>query len=158
MHSHLRGVLIPVLAITTVMVLGGCKDETAPETHHPVSVRLFDATTGAELTPNVQLASGATTRVRVRFHAADGDSISGIEADHYTALTFNPPTFATVAAVVGQNFQIDVTVAAAPAVTAQLTVGYGHDVNADDDSFGPFTVTATVNATGLQAPVARVHR
>jgi len=145
MHSHLRGALIPVLAITTVIVLGACKDETAPETHHPESVRLFDATTGAELTPNVQLPSSATTRVRVRFHAADGDSISGIEADHYTALTFNPPAFATVAAVVGHNFQIDVTVAAAPAATAQLTVGYGHDANADELSSGPFTVTATAS-------------
>jgi len=97
MHAHLRGALIPVLAITTVIVLGACKDETAPETHHPESVRLFDATTGAELTPNVQLPSSATTRV-------------------------------------------------------------GHDANADELSSGPFTVTATVNMTGLQAPVARVHR
>ena len=85
-----------------------------PDEHVPHSAKLFGPT-GTELTPD-------------------------IESDHYASLTFAPGTPGTVRAVAGKRFTLDVTTQNA-AGTGSVTVGFGHDVQADEASFGPFAVT-----------------
>ena len=99
------------------------------------------------------LATGVTTRVEVHYYDADGDDISDeLIAEHFTSLTFDPGTFATVSSVTDAKFQRDILVNVAIGGTAALTVGYGHDEAADSKSFGPYTVTAT------GAPAVRTAR
>ena len=119
-------------------VVSAC-DEMAPEEgHHPHSAKLFVG--GTELTPDIVLVANGPVRVEVRFFAEDGDDISdAIEVDHFTSLTFTPGTLATVTDVLGASFQKNLAVGA-PA-TGTVTIGYGHDAAADEESFGPFTVT-----------------
>jgi hypothetical protein len=135
-----------VLATTAfAFTLAACSSEEAPAGHStPESVKLFDAETHTELPQPYTLVSGATTRVEVHYYDADGDDISNeLIAEHFTSLTFDPGTFATVSSVTDAKFQRDVLVNAAIGGTAMLTVGYGHDEAADSRSFGPFTVAAT---------------
>ena len=136
------------LMLTTAafaFALAACSDDEAPAGHGtPESVKLFDATTHTELPQPYALVSGATTRVEVHYYDADGDDISNeLLAEHFTSLTFDPGTFATVSSVAAAKFQRDVLVNAAIGGTAALTVGYGHDEAADSRSFGPFPVAAT---------------
>lgn len=128
--------------------LAACSDDEAPAGHStPESVKLFDAETHTELPQPYTLPSGMTTRVEVHFYDADGDDINDeLIAEHFTSLTFDPGTFATVTSVTDAKFQRDVLVNADPAATAQLTVGYGHDEAADTRSFGPYPVTASEGA------------
>ena len=128
-------------AAALLLFAGGCSDdETAPEEGHtPASARLFGPT-GTELTPAFTLAQGQTLRIEIRYYAADGDLITGIESEHYSRLTFTPGTLVTVAAVSGQRFFWDVTAATA-AGGGSIMVGYGHDAEADEHTFGPFGVT-----------------
>jgi hypothetical protein len=70
----------------------------------------------------------------------DGDHIHDLEDGHFSSLTFSPAGLATIAAVAGEPFMVDVTPQAAPGA-GNVTVGYGHDAAADEDSFGPFAVT-----------------
>lgn len=145
MRVALRGSLMASLVATAFIGGLACKDESPAEDHEPESAKLFNATSGAELTPTIQLLHGATTRVRVVFYAADGDSIN-LPPGHFTRLTFTPGTFATVDTVAGQRLHRDVLVNAAAAATATLSIGYGHDSLADELTFGPFNVAATVAA------------
>lgn len=135
----MRRILLATAAI--VFLAAACGgDEAGPEAGHtPAAAKLFGPN-GAELTPNVTLAQGQTVRIEVRFFAADGDQITGIETEHYSSLTFAPGTLATAAAVAGQHFFWDVT-AASTAGGGSVSVGYGHDVDADELTFGPFAVT-----------------
>jgi len=129
--------LAGLLALTAV---AGCGTEPAAEDHTPASARLF--TTTGEITSNVVLTPGVTTRIEVRFYHDDGDQITDIEAEHYASLTFSPSTLAAVTAVSGHHFQFDVTPVASGA-TGTVSVGYGHDSAADELSFGPFSVSVT---------------
>jgi hypothetical protein len=95
---------------------------------------------GAAATPGITIAAGQTVRVEVEFVDADGDHIHGLEDGHFTSLTFSPAALATVAAVAGEPFMFDVT-AQGTAGTGSVMVGYGHDAAADEDAFGPYTVT-----------------
>lgn len=150
MKSLYRRLVLPVLAVS--LTLTACSDsneEPAEEGHTPASARLFIADTDTELTPDIALVAGATTRVEVRFYHDDGDLID-IPAGHQTKITFANGAFATVASVAGEVLQRDVTVNAAAAATTTVTVGYGHDADADELSFGPFDVTAVA-----PPPVAR---
>lgn len=129
------------LLVAAAVVLAGCSsDETGPEEGHtPVDVALF-VVGGAELTPDVTLAAGQTVRIEARFLNDEGEVIDGIEGSHFASLAFSPEALATVAEVAGRTFAFDVT-AQATAGTGGLTVGYGHDEEADELSFGPFAVT-----------------
>ena len=133
--------LVPFIAVA----VAGCSDDEAPAGSHgtPATVRVFNVADGSELTEPLQLPAGATTRVEVRFYDADGTLLNqDLAAEHHTSLTFAPAEFATAAEVTGEVFQRDVTVAASGGATATVTVGYGHDVAADERSFGPFDVHA----------------
>ena len=145
MHSHsshratARLMAVPMLAL--VLALGACNSDEAAapaHTHTPASARLF--VNDVDETANLTLAADASTRVVVKFYAADGDVITGIEADHFASLTFTPGTLATAVEDAAAHFEFDVTGQAAPG-TGTVVVGWGHDAAADDLSFGPFDVT-----------------
>jgi hypothetical protein len=144
-----------ILATTAfAFTLAACSSEEEPGGGHdtPESVKLFDAATHTELPQPYALPSGATTRVEVHFYNSHGEDINDeLIAEHFTSLTFDPGTFATVSSVTDLKFQRDVLVNADPGATSQLTVGYGHDEAADSRSFGPYTVTASE-----AAPAARI--
>lgn len=146
-------VLKLILATTAfAFTLSACSDTEAPAGHStPESVKLFDAETHTELPQPYALPSGTTTRVEVHYYDADGEDINDeLIAEHFTSLTFDPGTFATVTSVTDAKFQRDVLVNADPGATSQLTVGYGHDEAADSQSFGPFTVTASEGAPAVR--------
>lgn len=135
--TRLRWTLTLALCCT---VLGACSNTEDPgDAHMPAAAKLFNST-GTELTPNLQLAQGATIRVEVRFFADDGDLLTGLDTEHYALLTFAPGSLVTVAPVAGQRFFFDLTAQSAPG-TGTVMVGFGHDTLADEFSFGPFGVT-----------------
>jgi hypothetical protein len=129
--------------LLAVLTFAACDDdETGPEEGHtPTDVALF--VEGVEVIDDLILPAGEPVRVEVRFLDDEGEEITGIEDDHHTALTFTPSTLASVASVDGQNFQKDVTGQGDPS-TGTVLVGYGHNEDADELSFGPFDVTIAV--------------
>lgn len=129
-----------------LLAIAGCDDsnETPPEENHtPASAALVvDGNPVAE-GETVVLVSGASVPVEVKFYHDDGDEITGIEDDHFARLTFTPEAIATSQDVQDQHFHKTVT-AAGQIGTGSVTVGYGHDEEADQLTFGPFTVTVVV--------------
>lgn len=140
-RSMARLAIAPMMALA--LTLGGCSDEAvAPEeSHTPASVKLF--VNDVDVTANLVLGTNEVTRVEVRYYAADGDLITGIEDHHHTALVFDPVTLATTENVVDFNFRKDVT-GQATAGTGTVMVGYGHEAAADELTFGPFPVSVVV--------------
>ncbi len=139
---------LPWLSVTVAtLILSACGgDESGPEEGHtPADAALFVG--GVEVTDNLLMPAGGTLRVEVRFLDDEGEVITGIDDDHHAALTFSPSGLATAASVDGENFQKDVT-ARAELGAGTVTVGYGHDEDADELSFGPFT--ATVGAISIR--------
>lgn len=132
--------ILAPLSLAALVAFGACNSDEAPTEpgHTPSSVKLF--VDSVEVSANLALAQGATTRVEVRFYDAHGDQITGIEDHHHTALVFTPSTLATTDSVPGYHFFVDVTAQNA-AGTGTVMAGYGHDVDADDLTFGPFPVT-----------------
>ena len=138
-----------VATVAFAFTLAACSSDEVSGGHGtPASAKLFLTASNTELPVPSELPSGTTTRVTVHFFDADGNDISEelIESGHYTSLTFAPASFATAAGVTGQVFQRDVTVYADPGTDADVVVGYGHDAAADEDSFGPYAVTAGAGA------------
>jgi hypothetical protein len=146
-----------MLATTAfVFTLAACSDDEAPPEGHgsPESVQLYDGETGTALPQPYALPSGTTTRVEVVFFDADGENInSELEPEHFSSLTFDPASFATVTPVAGEKFLYDVLVNADPGATAAATVGYGHDEAADESTFGPYTVTASEGAPAVRTAI-----
>ena len=145
------------LLATTVafaFTLAACSsDETGGEGHGtPETVKLFDTATNTEMTVPYELPSGTTTRVTVHFYDSDGDDISQelIDTGHFTKLTFGSVAFATNAPVTGEVFQRDVTVFADPTETSTVTIGYGHNADADDLSWGPYATVAGAGPATLR--------
>jgi hypothetical protein len=147
MLIHLAEAMTMRYALTAVfaLALAACGDDEAPaeEGHHPHSAALFVA--GTEVTDALILPAGETVRVEIRFFDDQGDQITGIEAEHFAALTFAPATLATTQDVESNHFQKDVT-AQGGVGTGTYMIGYGHDEAVDEESFGPFAVS--VVATG----------
>lgn len=134
-----RLMTVPMLVLC--LGVGACNSDEAAapaHTHTPDSAKLF--VNDVDETANLTLAAGASTRVVVKFYAADGDEITGIEADHFASLTFAPGTLATAVEDAAAHFEFDVTAQAASG-TGTVVVGWGHDAAADELSFGPFDVT-----------------
>lgn len=135
-----------MLATTAfAFTLAACSSDEEPGGGHdsPESVKLFNAATNEELPTPYTLPSGSTTRIEVHYYNAHGDDINDeLIAEHFTSLTFDPGSFATVTSVTDAKFQRDVLVNAEPGTTSQLSVGYGHDEAADSRTFGPYPVTA----------------
>jgi hypothetical protein len=137
------GFTAALLASLTIVACGD-DDETAPEEGHtPHGAALF--VYGLDASAGLVLAAGSPVRVEVRFVDDQGGVITGIEPDHHSALTFTPAELASVTSVTGHNFQKDVTSQSTPA-TGTVMVGYGHDEQADELSFGPFPVTVVASA------------
>jgi hypothetical protein len=152
MKAHTLRLLLATTAFA--FTLAACSsDESGPEHGTPASVKLFDTETNSELQP-IELPASATTRVTVHFYDADGDDISQelIDTGHFTSLTFGSVAFATSAPVAGEVFQRNVTVFADPLEASTVTVGYGHDEEADDLAFGPYPVTAVEGAPLVRRP------
>jgi hypothetical protein len=120
-------------------------DESGPEEGHtPASAKLFIE--GVDVTNGLTLTAGQTVRAEVKFYSDEGDEITGIEEEHFSALTFTPVGLVTTADVEGEHFQKDLT-AQGTVGTGQYTIGYGHDVDADELTFGPHDVTVVVTAS-----------
>ena len=134
-------------AASVALALGGCSDgETGPEeAHTPVRAAVF--VNGLNASDHLLLPAGEAVRVEIRFYDDEDVEITGIDDDHFAAITFTPGDFAAVADVAGEHFQKDVTGGAALG-TGTFIVGYGHDQAADEELFGPFdaTVVATAEA------------
>lgn len=136
-RSMAAALLAPL--VLCAAALGGCSsNETGPDVHTPTSVKLF--VNGVDVTANLILPAGATTLVVVKFYDQHGDEMTTIETEHFSTLTFTPAALATPADVADHHFQHNVT-AQASAGAGTVMVGFGHDAMADEDSFGPFTVT-----------------
>jgi hypothetical protein len=118
----------------------GCGDnEVEPPGHSsPVAARLV--VNGVEIDDGgtLTLTTGAAVEIEVRLLDVHGDVVEGIEDDHHVKLNFDPAELATSADVVGHNFRKTVTAQAGEGGT--LSVGYGHDADASEKSFGTFYV------------------
>jgi len=134
-----------VLSLVLALFVAACDSNEAPpeEGHHPHSAALF--LDGVDVTDDLVLPAGETVRVEVRFYDDVGNQITGIEDEHFAALTFTPSTLATTADVDGNHFLKDVT-AQGEIAEGTYSIGYGHDAAADEESFGPYAVR--VVATG----------
>jgi hypothetical protein len=120
-------------------------DETGPtEDHTPVRYEvLID---GQAATAPYTFTVGQTARVQLKFFNAADEDLDDVESSHFGGLTFNPPTMATVARVIGHNYQLDVTADDEGAGT--LTVGYGHDEAAAEQQFPAEDVNVVPDAGG----------
>jgi hypothetical protein len=138
--------------LLTVLVFAACgDDETAPEEGHtPDAAALF--VNGTDVSAGLSLPAGEVVRVEVRF-LHEGEVVTGIEDDHHAGLTFTPETLAAVASVADHNFQKDVTGQSASGA-GSVMVGYGHDEEADELSFGPFPVTVVAAGVGTAPRIA----
>jgi hypothetical protein len=137
--------LSPAL-LSGLLAIAACSDNEAPpeEGHTPATAALVVDGNPVDQGGQVVLVAGTTVPVEVKFYHDDGDEITGIEAEHFAKLTFTPETLATSEDVPDQHFHKQVT--AGPDIgSGSITVGYGHDEEADELTF-PFTVT--VVATG----------
>jgi hypothetical protein len=147
MLTHLAEVMTMryALAVVLALALAACGSDEAPpeEGHHPRSAAVF--IDGNEVTDALVVPAGETVRLEVRFFDDQGDEITGIEDEHFAALSFTPTTLVTIADVPDHHFQKDVT-GQGEIGTGTYLIGYGHDEAADEESFGPFPVS--VVATG----------
>ena len=147
MKARTLAFMLAVTAFAFTASACSSDEDTGGGHDSPESVKLFNAATHEELPTPYTLPSGSTTRIEVHYYNAHGDDINDqLIAEHFTSLTFDPGTFATVSSVTDAKFQRDVLVNAEPGATAQLSVGYGHDEAADSRTFGPFEVTASGGA------------
>ena len=144
-----RFTLRSTTALLAALAFAACDDdETGPEEGHtPVGAALF--VDGVDRSDELLLPAGGTVRVEVRFLDDEGEVITGIEDEHHAGLTLTPATLGTVASVTDQNFQKDVTAQATPG-TGTVMVGYGHEDDADELSFGPFDVTVVASTEARQ--------
>jgi len=145
MQTPVARMTAPLLMVAPMLglalALGACNSDQAAapaHDHTPASAKLF--VNDVDETANLALTAGASTRVVVKFYAADGDEITGIEADHFASMIFTPGALATPVEDPAAHFEFDVT-AQATAGTGTVVVGWGHDAAADELSFGPFDVT-----------------
>jgi hypothetical protein len=141
MTKFARTLVRSTLALALAVGAGACDSEETGPTH--ATVESAKIVVNGTVTPSggtVTLPKGQTTRVEVQFFDADGARVTGLETTHFAKLTFEPAALATAADVSGNNIVKDVTTQATPG-TGTITVGYGHDAEADEKSFGPFNVT-----------------
>lgn len=138
-----------VLIGSTALALlsGACGgDETAPavEDHVPASYQVF--INDNQVTPPFTFTSGQTVRLRLKFFNAAAEDLDEVETSHFGGLTFDPASLATAIRVADHHYQFDVTGEAVGSGT--VTVGFGHDDEADETTFPP----ADVSVTGIPGP------
>ncbi|MEA2725208.1 MAG: hypothetical protein QOH59_2979 [Gemmatimonadales bacterium] len=128
------------LPATLGLSLGaGCGSTEAPTLTDHAAVTYDLMVNGTPVTAPYAFIAGQTVRVRIRFFNAEQQDLDAVEGEHFGGLTFDPASLATVARVVGHNFQFDVT-GGTPG-TGTLQVGYGHDDLADEVTFDPEAAT-----------------
>jgi hypothetical protein len=127
-----------------VSVLAACgADETLPaEDHTPVSYTI--TVDGAPASAPYTFTADQTALVQIEFQNQAGESLDDVESEHFAGLTFQPTTLATAVRRADHHFQFDVT--GGTAGTGTLTVGFGHDDAAAEESFPAAAVT--VNPSG----------
>jgi hypothetical protein len=120
-------------------------DETQPnEDHTPVSYTL--SVDGSLATPPIHLIAGETVLVRVQFLNAAGENLDDVESSHFAGLTFQPAALATAVRRADHHFQFDVTGGTQGSGT--VTVGFGHDDAADEDTLPSSAVTVSGGGGG----------
>ncbi len=132
---------MPVLGLLVISA-GGCgDDETAPTGHSSPEAAVL-VINGESFAQNetIALATGELVNVEVQLLDEHGDVILDIEDEHFVKLDFTPVGLGTTVDVPDHHFQKILTTQAAPG-TGTINVGYGHDADADERSFGPFNVT-----------------
>jgi hypothetical protein len=113
------------------MACGDDDEVTGTEDHTPVRYEvLID---GVSATAPYTFTVEETARVQLKFFNAADEDLDEVESSHFGRLTFNPTSLATVARVIGHNYQFDVT--GGDEGTGTVTVGYGHDEAAAEHQF-----------------------
>lgn len=122
-----------------------CSGNVSPsaENHTPASAALVvDGTAGGD---PILLVAGTAVPVEVKFYDDNGNEITNIEDGHFAKLTFAPATLATVADVPDRHFHKTVTGQAQPG-GGTVIIGYGHDTQAAELTFGPYAVSVVAAA------------
>jgi len=129
------------LALAATAIAGCSSDEAvATEDHDPVSVT-FSVNGGPPSGDGkLHLPEGETVTVRATFLNAGGDNLDDIEDSHFSSLTFDPAGIGTATIDPNAHYSHEVDVTAAAATTGTVTVGFGHDDQADEHSLGPIDV------------------
>ena len=131
--------LVRLAAGAALALLAACGgDETQPtDDHTPTAytVLIDDAPATAPL----ELTSGQTVRVRIKYTNAEGEDLDDVEAEHFGGLVFAPASLATATRATDHHFQFDVTGGEPGTGTVQVT--YGHDAAADEVTFPAVPVT-----------------
>lgn len=146
---------LPTVPLVLGCLLAACGSESEPNSPEPpappdappASVRLFDAGSGAELTPAPSLVSGSTVRVNAHFFDSLGAQVT-LEAGETASLVLGDGAFGTVTPVGAFPALWDVTVDATVDATSSLTVGFEGDDTDEVATFGPMPVTAIEGAAG----------
>ncbi|HEU5154100.1 MAG TPA: hypothetical protein VFU03_05185 [Gemmatimonadales bacterium] len=129
-----------LLAIAAIAIAGCSSDEAvAAEDHDPVSVT-FAVNGITNPDGKLHLLEGQTVTVRATFVNAGGDDLDDIEDSHFSSLTFDPAGIATATIDPNAHYSHEIEVTAAAATTGTVTVGFGHDDQADEHSLGPIDV------------------
>jgi hypothetical protein len=134
----LRSFLAAGAAAGLLAACGG-DETTGTEDHTPVR---YEVLMPAPADGPFEFVVGETVRVQLKFFNAADEDLDDVESSHFGGLTFNPTSVVTVARVIGHNYQFDVTGTAEGSGT--VTVGYGHDEAADEQTFpaANFTVVS----------------
>jgi hypothetical protein len=130
----------PGLLLLTAIAASACNDNEAPaEDHTPASysIQVNDVPVAAPYT----FVSGQTVRVRIKFFNAAQEDLDEVADSHFGGLTFEPASLATVVRDVDHNYQFEVT--GANPGTGTLQVSFGHDEEADEETFPTAAVTVT---------------
>ena len=128
------------LSVAALAACGGAAPmvSTGPIAPHGVaSVRLFD-NQNAELTYHIPLLAGVTTRIEARLYAPNGTQVTSVPGGTDASFVFAPDLYASVATVVGQPLDRDITPLAATGAIGQLYVSLIFLADSTTRTFGPF--------------------
>lgn len=94
---------------------------------------------GLPLDEPIELVTGTTTRLEVRFLDEHGEEVHGLLPSHTSELTFEPAAIADATADFDDAFFFDVTVTGDAGDEGAVSIGYGHG-DEIEESFGPLDV------------------
>ncbi len=122
------------------LALVGCGSSEDPADDHDPT-RFTVLLNGVQASAPYTFAAGTTTHVQLKFYNAADEDLDDVESEHFASIAFSPSTLATVTAVAAHHYQFDVTGGTAGSGT--MTIGFGHDAQADEHSFDNISVTVT---------------
>lgn len=139
-----------MLGIVGTVVVVACGGTTAidagPDPAGPgepgdvASVRLFEPSSGVELTQHMPLVSGETMRVEVRLYAPNGRGITEVTGVLELDFSFMPSSLASSAPVPSEPLMRDVTSSASTGNDGKLTVLLRFLIDGSTKTFGLFDV------------------